>query len=149
MRSTQFFIPYGGFPLITLLLGMLHCSRLQALKAIESLTCVINFLFREFCLSLLFKFKIEPSVSLSCLMPSTFIIMRIIIGIIRTTCFENTILMVELEGKLLYSSWSLSAHNFPNSGYFHKIFRTYLQKGLVVYFHTKTFLPQLVFFFEL
>ena len=68
-----------------------------------------------------------------------------IIRIIKTTCFENAILMAELEGKLLESSWYLFAHNFPNSGYFYKIFGTYLQKGLI-YFYTKEFLPQLLFF---
>ena len=91
----------GGFPLITLLLGMLRCLFFQDLKNIDSLTHVSNFFFKEFYLSyLLFKFKIGPSLSLSCLMSPMFIIMRIIIRIIKTTCFDNTILMVELEGKL-------------------------------------------------
>ena len=70
----------------------------KTLKAIDSLTRVTNFLFREFCLRLLFKFKIGPSLNLSCLMSSMFIIIRIIIRIIKTTCFKNTVLMAELEG---------------------------------------------------
>ena len=61
---------------------------------------VSNFIFGEFYLSLLFKFKIGPSLVLSRLMSSMFIIMPIIICIINTTRFDNTILMVELEGKL-------------------------------------------------
>ena len=40
--------------------------------------------------------------------------------------------------------WSYFAHNFINSGYFYKIFGTYLQKGLV-YFYTNEFLPHLLF----
>ena len=35
------------------------------------------------------------------------------------------------------------AHDFPTSGYFYKIFGTYLQKGSV-YFYTKEFLTQLL-----
>ena len=50
--------------------------------------------------SLLIKFKIGLSLGLSCLMSSMFIIMWIIIRIIKTTCFDKTILMAELEEKL-------------------------------------------------
>ena len=32
LGSTQFFTPYVGFPLLTLLLGMLHCLFFQDLK---------------------------------------------------------------------------------------------------------------------
>ena len=58
------------------------------------ISCHMNFI------SLLFKLKIGPSQSLSCPMSSMTIIVRIIIRIIRTTYFENTILMAELEEKL-------------------------------------------------
>ena len=139
LRSIQFFTPHGGFPLITLLLGMLHCLLFKTLKAMDSLTRVPNFLFREFYLSLLFKFKTGPWLSLSCLMSCMFIIMRIIICITKTTCFDNTILMVELEGKLPKSRWSFPS-NFPNFSYLAKIFGTHLQKGLV-YFYTKKVWP--------
>ena len=43
---------------------------LKTLKAIDSLTRVPNFFFSDFYLSLLFKFKIGPSVRLSCLILS-------------------------------------------------------------------------------
>ena len=87
-----------------------------------------NSLFSDFYLSLLFNFKIELSLGLSCLMSSVFIIILIrvnvlavpiyfklfhyftlpkislklllIIRIIKTTCFDNTILIAELEGKV-------------------------------------------------
>ena len=72
---------------------------------------VPNFLFS---LSLVFNFKIRSSLGLSCLMSSMFIIIIItfiiiiiiiviiiIIFIIKTTCFDNTILIAELEGKVL------------------------------------------------
>ena len=36
-----------------------------------------------------------------------------------------------------------TAHNFPNSSYFHKIFDTQLQKGMV-YLYAKNFLSQLL-----
>ena len=81
-----------------------------------------NVLFSEFYISLLFKFKIGLSLSLYSLMSSMFIIMRIIIRIIKTRCFEYTVSTAKLEGKLASRRWSLSAHNFPNSGYFHKNF---------------------------
>ena len=71
------------------------------MKLIDSLTRASKFLFCEFYLSLLFKFKIGLSLSLSCLISSMFIIMRIIICIIKTTYFDNTILMAELEGSSL------------------------------------------------
>ena len=124
MRNTQFFTPHGVFPLITLLLVIVHCFLFKTLKIIDSLKRVTNFLFREFYLSVLFKLKIGPLLSLSCLMVSMFIIMGIIICIIKTTCFENAILMVELEGKLPYSRWSPFAHTFTNSGYFYNNFGT-------------------------
>ena len=54
-----------------------------------------SFLFCEFYLSLLFKFKIGLSLSLSCLISSMFIVIRITIRKIKTKCFENTILMAE------------------------------------------------------
>ena len=75
-------------------------------------------------------------------MPSMFIIISII-RVIKTTSFNNTILMTELERKLAESRWSLSAHNFPNFGHFHNIFSKHLQKGLV-YLCTETFLPPLL-----
>ena len=56
-----------------------------------------NFTSRNATLSTLFK--IEPSLSFSFLMSSMFIII-VIIRIIKTTCLDNTILMVELEEKL-------------------------------------------------
>ena len=65
-----------------------------------------------------------------------------IIHLIKTMCFHNTILMAHLEVKVPYSRWSLSAHNFPNAGYSHKLFSTHPQKGLV-YFYTKRILPML------
>ena len=48
----------------------------------------------------------------------------------KTTCFNNTISKAEHEGKLPQSRWSFSAHNFSNSGYFHKIFGMHFQEGL-------------------
>ena len=73
-------------------------------------------------------------------MYSMFIIV-LITRIIKTTCFNNTILMTKFEGKLP------STHNFPTSGYFHKIFGKHLQKGLV-YLCTKMFLPPFLFFWN-
>ena len=104
--------------------------------------CVPNFLFNDVYLSLLFNFKIGPTLGLSCLMSSMFIIM-FIIGIIKTTYFDNTILMPELEGKLHQSRWYLFVDNFPNSGYFYNIFDMHLKKGSV-YFYTKKSLPPLL-----
>ena len=86
------------------------------------MTCVPNFLFSDFYLILLFNFKIGRSLGLSCLRSSMFII-KLIIRIIKTTCFYNTIF------------------------YFHEIFDTHLQKGLV-YFYTKKFLPLLLYFWN-
>ena len=77
------FTPYGGFPLITLLLGMLHCLFFQAWKAIDSLTYVLNFFLSDFYLILSFKFKIGLSLGLSCLLLSIFIIVLTIV-IIKT-----------------------------------------------------------------
>ena len=65
----------------------------------DSLTRVPNFLFSDVYLNLLFNFKVGPSLDLSCLMSSVFII-TLIIRIIKTTCFNNTILMGKVEGKL-------------------------------------------------
>ena len=58
-----------------------------------------NFLFSEVYLSLPFNFKIGPSLGLSCLISSMFIII-LIICIIKITCFDNTLLIAELEEKL-------------------------------------------------
>ena len=55
--------------------------------------------------------------------------------------------MAELEGKLPESRWSLFALDIPCSGYFHKIFGMYLQKGLV-YLYTKKFLLPLLHFWN-
>ena len=79
---------------------MLRCLLFQGLKAIDSLTFVSNHLFSDFYLSLLFNFKIGPSLGLSCLMSSMFIIIILIIRIIKRTCFDNAILIAELEGKV-------------------------------------------------
>ena len=98
-ESTQLFNPYRGFPLTTLLLGILYFYFFKAWKAIDSLTCVLNFLLSDVYLSLLFNFKIESSLGLSCLMSSMFIII-LIIRIIKATYFKNTILMTDLKGKL-------------------------------------------------
>ena len=65
----------------------------------SSLTCVPNFLFSNVYLNLLFNFKVGPSLERSCLMSSMFIII-LIIRIIKTTCFNNTILMAKFDGKL-------------------------------------------------
>ena len=62
-------------------------------------------------------------------------------------CFNNTILMTKLEGKLLLSRWSLSALNFPSSGYLHRISGMHLQKDLV-YLCTNTFLLPLLHFWN-
>ena len=136
--------PDRGFLLITLLLGMLYCLFFQGLKAIDSLTCVSQFLFSGVYLNLLFSFKVGPSLDRFCLMSSMFIII-LIICIIKATCFNNTTLTAELEGKLPKSRWSLSAHNFLSSGQFHNIFGIHLQKGLI-YLCTKKFLPPVLYF---
>ena len=52
--------------------------------------------------------------------------------------------MEELEGKRPLSRWSLSAHNLPSSGYFHKIFGMHLQTGSV-YLCTKKCLLALLY----
>ena len=82
---------------------------LNVWNAIDSLTCVPNFLFKDVYETLSFFFKIGFSLGLSCLMSSMFIII-LIIRIIKTTFFGKTILMTELKGKLFESCWSL---NFP------------------------------------
>ena len=92
-----------------------------------------NSLFSDFYLSLMFSLKIGPSLGLSCLMSSMFVIIIIIIRITKTTCFDNNILIAELKGNVPHSRWSLSAHNVPNSGYFHEILRTYFQEGSVYF----------------
>ena len=100
LGSTQFFTPHRGFPLITLLLRMLHFLLFQDLKDQRFLNFLPNFLFHKFYLNLSFKFKFGPSLSLSCLMAFRFIFIQLIIHIIKATCFENTFSMAELEGKL-------------------------------------------------
>ena len=65
----------------------------------DSLTCVPNFLFSDVYLNLLFNFKVGSLLDLSCLMSFMFVII-LIIRIIKTACFNNTISMAELEGKL-------------------------------------------------
>ena len=74
-----------------------------------------------------------------------FIIILLIIWIIQKTCFDNVILIAELEGNVSQRRWS--PHNFPNSDYFHGIFGTRFQKGSV-YFYTKNFLPLLLYFWN-
>ena len=101
-KHSIFHPPYGGFPLIALLLGMLYCLFFQDLKGHRFLDVCARSLLSDFYLSLLFNFKIR---------------------------------------------WPLSAHNFPNSGYFHEIFGTHFQKGLV-YFYPKEFLPLLLYFWN-
>ena len=78
LKSTQFFTPDRGSLLITLLLGMLYClpwcytiilcyaMLTKAWKAIDSLTCVPNFLFSDVYLNLLLSFK-------SCLLVRSFL----------------------------------------------------------------------------
>ena len=94
----QNFHPTRGF--FANIFRNIHCLFFQDLKDHRILAHVSNFLFREFYLSLLFKFKIGRSIGILSLMLSMFIITQIIIRIIKKTCFDNTILMVELEGKL-------------------------------------------------
>ena len=94
----QNFHPTRGF--FANIFRNIHCLFFQDLKDHRILTHVSNFLFREFYLSLLFEFKIGRSLGIFCLMLSMFIITQIIIRIIKKTCFDNTILMAELEGKL-------------------------------------------------
>ena len=65
--SYGYFTPHVGFSLITLLLRKLHCLFFKTLKAIDSLTHVSNFLFREIYLTLLINFKMRLSLGLSCL----------------------------------------------------------------------------------
>ena len=69
-------------------------------KAIDSLTCVPNFLFSDIYLNLLFNFKGGSSLYLSCLMSSMIIIIALFVSIIKRTCFNNTILMAEPERQL-------------------------------------------------
>ena len=106
-------------------------------------------LFSDFYFRLLFSFKCGPSLGLSGLMSSMFIIIIIIliIRIIKTTCFDKAILIAGLEGKVLYSRWCLSAHDIPNSVYFHEIFGNHFQKGSVC-FYTKKFLPLILYFWN-
>ena len=66
----------------------------------DSFTFVPKSLFSNFYLSLVFTFKIGPSLGLSCLILSVFIIIILIIRIIKTRCFDNAILTAELEGKV-------------------------------------------------
>ena len=60
---------------------------------------VPNFLLSDAYLNLLYNFKVGPLLDFPCLMSSMFIII-LIIPIIKTRTFSNTILKVELEGKL-------------------------------------------------
>ena len=66
----------------------------------DFLTSVPNSLFSDFYLSLLINFKMGLSLGLSCLMLFMFIIIILIIRIIKTTSFDNAILIAELEGKV-------------------------------------------------
>ena len=61
--------------------------------------CLPYFSFSDVYLNVLFNFKVGPSLDLFCLMLSIFIII-LIIRIIKTTGFNKTILMAELERKL-------------------------------------------------
>ena len=92
------FHPTRGFSANNL--GMLHCLFFQDLKGHKLLDTCDKFLVSWIILTLLFKFKIGPSLSLSCLMLSMFIIMWVIIRIIKKMCLENTILMAGLKEKL-------------------------------------------------
>ena len=62
---------------------------------------MLNSFFSHFYLSLLFNFKIRRSIGLSCLVSSMFINIILTICIIKTTCFDNAVLIAELEGKVL------------------------------------------------
>ena len=115
-----------GFSANNLLLGMLYYLLFHDLKGHRFLGTFAKFYF-----------KMWPSLSLY-VIKSMFIIKGIIIRLIKTTFFQNFILMAELEGKLPCGRCYLSAHNFPNSGYFHKIFGMHLKKGSV-YFYIKKF----------
>ena len=128
MGSTQFFTPHKGFPLITLLPGMLHCLLFEELKSHKFLDTCAKFLVSWILFKSLIQVQNWSLAEPFCLLSSMFIIMRILTRIIKTTCFESTISMAELKGKLPLSKWSLSAHNFSNSGYFHKIFGTTFRK---------------------
>ena len=57
-------------------------------------------LFSDFYVSLLFSFKVGPMLGLSCLMSSMFITIILIIRISKATCFDNAILIAEVEGKV-------------------------------------------------
>ena len=61
--------------------------------------CLPYFSFSDVYLNVLFNFKVGPSLDLFCLMLSIFIII-LIFRIIKTTGFNKTILMAELERKL-------------------------------------------------
>ena len=143
LGSTKFFTPYRSFPLITLLLGILYCFFFQGRKGHGFLDICAKFLVQCYLFKS-FLFNFGPSLGLSCLI-LPMLINILIIGISKTMYFDNTILMAELAGKLPQSRCSLSAHNFSNSGYFHKIFAMHLKKGSG-YFDTKTFLPPLLYF---
>ena len=68
------FHPDRVFLLITVLLWILYCLFFQGLKDHRFLTCGPNFLFSDVFLNLLFNFKVGPSLDLSSLMSSMFII---------------------------------------------------------------------------
>ena len=72
--------------------------------------------------------------------------MFIIILIMRIiNYFDNAILTEELKERVIKVGCPF--HNFPNSGYFDKIFGPHFQKGLV-YFYTKKILPLLLCFWN-
>ena len=98
MESTQFFTHDRGFLPITFTSRNAILFFFNACKAIDSLSCVPNFLLSHFYLNLLFNFKVGPLSDLSCLMSSMFIV-PLVIRIIKTKCFNNTILIAEFEGK--------------------------------------------------
>ena len=66
--------PDRVFVLITLLIGMLYCLFFQGLIDHRFLDVWGKFLFSGVYLNLLFNFKVGPSLDLSCLMSSMFII---------------------------------------------------------------------------
>ena len=90
------------------------------------------------------NFKIGLLLGLSYLMPSMFISI-LIIRLIKTKCFDSTVLMVELEGKVPLSRLSLACHNFPKT--FTRILARIFKK-YSLFFYTKMFLPLLLCFWN-
>ena len=74
LESAQFFTPDRGFLLITLLLGMLYYLFFQVLIDHRFHDVWAKFLVSGVYLNLIFSFKVGPSLDLSCLMSSMFII---------------------------------------------------------------------------